>query len=259
MRFASLGSGSRGNALVVDYRDTTILVDCGLPFKLVKSGLAQLGLSPDDLDAVFITHEHGDHINGLAALARKTDIDIFMSEGTAYASGWHESSSVQFIRDRELVEYGELKLEPVIVPHDAREPCQFVVSAPNPSRSNACRQLGVLTDLGSFSNHVIEAYTDCDALVLECNHDTEMLRHGPYPPGLKARVSGNWGHLNNHQAAEFLEKLDSRELQWLVLAHISEQNNCSNLAADIVGQVFSDVSRTRVARQNGGFDWLTVE
>lgn len=259
MRFASLGSGSRGNALVVEHDGSTLLIDCGLSFKAVKTGLAGLGLCPGDLDAVFITHEHSDHISGLTSLVRKTDLDVFMTEGTAYASGWHDSPGVSFVRDRNIVDYGEFRIEPVIVPHDAREPCQFVVTAHYESCSNPQRQLGVLTDLGSDSSHIVESYASCDALVLECNHDTEMLHRGPYPPQLKARVSSDWGHLNNDQSATFLNKIDTRNLQWLVLAHISEQNNSVELASDTISQVFPGKQRMLAAKQDGGFDWLTIE
>ena len=258
MRFASLGSGSRGNALVVSHEKTHLLIDCGLPFKTIKSRLEELNLRPNDLDAVFVTHEHGDHIGGLATLDRKTDLDIFMSEGTAYESGWHESPSVEFIRDGELKDYGPFQIEPVIVPHDAREPCQFVVTARG-YRQSETRRLGVLTDLGSDSAHVVEAYQDCDALVLECNHDVDLLQQGSYPPTLKARVGGDWGHLNNEQAASLLEKIRSIELQWLALAHISEQNNSIEIATDTIKQVFVEQHRTVVAKQVGGFDWLDIE
>jgi len=259
MRFASLGSGSRGNALVVEHDGSTLLIDCGLSFRAVKNGLAGLGLSADDLDAVFITHEHSDHISGLASLLRKSNLDVFMTEGTAYASGWHDSPGVQFVRDRNVVSYGAFQIEPVIVPHDAREPCQFVVSTRSESCSSPQRRLGVLTDLGSDSSHIVESYTSCDALVLECNHDTDMLHRGPYPPHLKARVSSDWGHLNNDQSAAFLDRIDTRDLQWLVLAHISEQNNSVELASDTIAQVFPCKQRVLAAKQDGGFDWLTIE
>ncbi len=235
-----------------------MLVDCGLPFKAVRARLRELGLTPDDLDAVFITHEHGDHIGGLASLLRRTQVDVFMSSGTAWAAGWHDLPGLNLLRDREVTPYRDLQIEPVIVPHDAREPCQFVISAAQGGDLGQ-RRLGVLTDLGSPSPHIVDAYQQCDALVLECNHDTLMLREGPYPPGLKARVGGDWGHLSNDQATGLLEAIGVSELQWLALAHISEQNNSLQLARESIRQVFADGHRTVVASQEAGFDWLTVE
>ena len=139
----------------------------------------------------------------------------------------------------------------VAVPHDAREPCQYVFA-------NRDRRLGLLTDLGSITPFVIEQYRDCDALVLEFNHDSDMLAVGPYPPSLKRRVGGDWGHLNNHQAAQLLSMVEQARLQHLVMAHISEKNNTVALAEQALGAVMTRCEAVLSADQEGGFDWLAI-
>lgn len=252
MRFASLGSGSRGNALVVESASTRILIDCGITLRNLTAGLARLDLTIEDLDAVFITHEHSDHIKGVKALARKQTLAIYMTYGTAVNSGCDEIPHVQLLDNFSAVNVGELSVQPVAVPHDAREPCQYVISAQQ-------KRLGVLTDLGSYTPHVIDAYSDCDAMVLECNHDVGMLEAGPYPYGLKQRVLSDWGHLSNYQARDLLANLNHDKMQWLVVAHISQQNNTEQLALGALQDVFPHHERMLVADQDAGFDWLHID
>lgn len=261
MKFASLGSGSRGNALIVSSAESNILIDCGLSLKALTESLSRIGMELSDLHAVFITHEHSDHIKGLRSFAKRSTAPIFMTYGTAYAADWLAFENINLVSDQKNVKFGPFEVMPVVVPHDAREPCQYVVSVENHSNSLAPtkKQLGVLTDLGSSSPHVVDAYAQCDALVLECNHDVSMLENGPYPPSLKSRVLGDWGHLSNVQARNILAEVQSENLQWLVLAHISQQNNSENLAIEAVGEVFLKPERTVVANQEYGFDWLSIE
>ncbi|NNC55006.1 MAG: MBL fold metallo-hydrolase, partial [Pseudomonadales bacterium] len=181
MRFASLGSGSKGNAMVVSNQGSHILLDCGLSLKHTEAALERLELGLESLDAVFITHEHGDHIRGLKSLLRRRCLPVYMTPGTALAAACNGLPQLTYIVDQQEVEVGALAVRSVIVPHDAREPCQYLVSetgAANSVSSNVasrsdglpnCRKLGLLTDLGSASAHVIEAFSGCDALVLECN------------------------------------------------------------------------------------------
>lgn len=261
MRFASLGSGSKGNALVVSLQGTNILIDCGLPFRQLTAALQRLSLDVSCLQAVFITHEHSDHIKGLRALLRRHQIPLFMTAGTAMAADCMELPQLELIGDHSIVAVGALQVQAVIVPHDAREPCQYVITGRVGQAADSAsseRRLGLLTDLGSYSQHVLEAYADCDALILECNHDVEMLNNGSYPPSVKRRVLGDWGHLSNVQARELLSRLNSSNMQWLVLAHISQQNNAEHLVVSEMQTVFPQQQKIRVADQDQGFDWLEL-
>ena len=264
MRFASLGSGSRGNALVVESANTRILIDCGITMRNLSVGLERLQISLNDLQAVFITHEHGDHIKGVKALARKQkqSLPVYMTHGTAVKSGCDELPHIALLDNFSAVEIGNLTVQPVAVPHDAREPCQFVISSKaggGTEPHQRPKRLGVLTDLGSYTPHVIDAYSDCDAMVLECNHDVGMLEAGPYPYGLKRRVLGDWGHLSNFQARDLLANFDHDKMQWLVIAHISQQNNTEQLALGALHEVFPHRERILVADQDTGFDWLHID
>ena len=257
MRFSSLGSGSRGNALIVESNQTRILIDCGVTLRALSEGLARLDLSTESIDAVFITHEHGDHIKGLKSLARQYSMPLYMTHGTAIKSGLDHLPQMNILNHFTPVVVGDLLVQPVTVPHDAREPCQFVISN-QPASGQQAKKLGVLTDLGSYTPHIIESYQDCDAMILECNYDESMLQNGPYPISLKQRVKGNWGHLSNGQAADLLSKLQHQNIQWLVVAHISQKNNQAALACEAIKAIFPHHDRMRVADQDNGFDWLEI-
>lgn len=253
MRFASLGSGSRGNALVVEYDGKCMMIDCGLPIKTLQASMQRLALSTDAIDAVFITHEHSDHIKGLRSFLRRRSVPVYMTRGTAEMSDNLSLSELKIITDLQQIRIGDMCVKPVIVPHDAREPCQYVVSSDTPRRL-----LGVITDLGCCSEHVVEHFSNCDAYVLECNHDIDMLRDGRYPPSVKRRVLSDWGHLSNCQARDMLARFGCDKLQWLVLAHLSQQNNDKRLALGEISTVFPERDRILVADQDNGFDWLNI-
>lgn len=257
MRFASLGSGSEGNALLVEASSgattTRVLLDCGFSGKEVERRLARLNCRAEDLDAIVITHEHTDHIGSALTLARRWSIPLHMSWGTARAIGADEANvELNVLWGDESVAIGDLNVMPYTVPHDAREPLQYVFS------DGACR-LGVLTDVGVSTPHITNVLSGCDALVLESNHDVEMLAASRYPPSLKARIGGTHGHLNNEAAAAILASLDRSRLRHLVAAHLSQQNNLPHLAqaalAAVLGASAVDVV---VATQAEGFDWLTL-
>ncbi|CAG4892556.1 MBL fold metallo-hydrolase [Paraburkholderia saeva] len=257
MRFASLGSGSDGNALLVEAQcgttTTRVLLDCGFSAKEVERRLARLGFGIDSLDAILITHEHGDHIGSALTLARQGSIPLYMSWGTARAVGADEADvDLHVLWGDEAVAIGDLSALPYTVPHDAREPLQFVFS-------DGASRLGVLTDVGTSTPHISAVLSGCDALVLECNHDAQMLATSRYPQSLKARIGGNHGHLNNDAAAEILASLDRTKLRHLVAAHLSQQNNSPELAraamAAVLGAATTDVI---IASQDDGFDWLSL-
>jgi phosphoribosyl 1,2-cyclic phosphodiesterase len=257
MRFASLGSGSEGNALLVETTSgtttTRVLLDCGFSAKEIERRLARIGIRADELDAILITHEHSDHIGSALTLARKWSIPLHMSWGTARAVGADEVPvELHVLWGDESVAVGDLQVLPYTVPHDAREPLQYVFS-------DGASRLGVLTDVGGCTPHITTVLGGCDALVLESNHDVEMLATSRYPASLKARIGGMHGHLNNAAAAGILASLDRSKLRHLVAAHLSQQNNLPELAqaalAAVLGSALDDVV---VATQGDGFDWLPL-
>jgi phosphoribosyl 1,2-cyclic phosphodiesterase len=248
MRFASLGSGSRGNALVVEAGGTRILLDCGFGPRNLAARLARLGLAPGDLDAILVTHEHADHISGVAACARRHRLEVFMTHGT-FSAATLPAVSVRAIDSHFAFAVGDIEVRPFPVPHDAREPAQFVFSD-----GNSC--LGVLTDAGCVTRHMVEMLSGCDALVLECNHDPDMLAGGRYPPHLKRRIAGRFGHLDNAAAAELLTQIDSSRLRHIVAAHLSQENNTPALAtAALAAALNCEPGWIGVADQDNGCSW----
>jgi phosphoribosyl 1,2-cyclic phosphodiesterase len=254
MRFASLGSGSQGNALVVESGATRILLDCGFGLADTASRLARLGLAPSDLSAIVVTHEHDDHIGGVARLARRHDIPVWLTYGTlnGFEAMFAGVGSVNVITGYAPFSVGELRIEPYPVPHDAREPAQFVFG-------DGARRLGVLTDAGCSTPHIESVLSRCHALVLECNHDLEMLRLSSYPPRLRERIAGRFGHLDNGAAAALLSRLDNGSLQHLVAAHLSQENNRPELARSaLAAAVGCEPAWIAVADQDEGLDWRQI-
>jgi len=251
LKFASLGSGSAGNATLVSSLHTTVLLDCGFGVRETTRRLARLDVSPQDISALVITHEHSDHMKGAGAFARKYRCPVFMSHGTYISRDYGQIPHIEFVSSGNLFRVGDLDILPVTVPHDAREPLQFIFESSN-------RRLGVLTDLGSVSEYVIQAYQNCDALFVEANHDSQMLANGPYPPSLKSRVGGQWGHLNNQQTASLLTELNLSGLQHLVVGHISHKNNSIALAKKALSSFEKLALNTEYACQDGGFGWLEL-
>lgn len=254
-RFASLGSGSRGNATLVATDNTKLLVDCGFTIKDTERRLQALGVRPDQLSAILVTHEHSDHIKGVGPFARKYGVPVHCSYGTRYAVEEGRKSLQgapwQEVRPEREFTLGDITVMPVPVPHDAREPCQFVFSANG-------KRLGLLTDLGSITPHLVAAYRHCDALLLECNHDVAMLRDGPYPPSLKRRVGGDFGHLNNSQSAALLGQLEIAQLQHLVLSHLSEKNNHPDLALAAIMPLIDQQKIQISDQEEGTAGWLEL-
>ncbi len=251
MRFASLGSGSKGNATLVRAGDTLVMVDCGFSLRETTRRLQRLGVEPQQLDAILVTHEHSDHSSGVAALSRKYRIPVYLTHGTAGTGRCDDSFELRRFNCEDEISIGELSVKPVTVPHDAVEPCQYRFTWRG-------RSLGVLTDLGSITPHVVDNYRDCHGLLLEFNHDLPMLLAGPYPPQLKRRVGGDWGHLNNEQAADLLRQVAGATLKYLVVAHISEKNNSRSRAEQALLSVLDSLDKVVFAEQVEGFDWLEI-
>ena len=252
MRFASIGSGSRGNGTLIQDGVTCVLVDLGFTIRETEKRLARLELSPAEISAILVTHEHSDHLNGVGPFARKYSIPVYMTPGTCNQEKMGPMPVLELINCHQSFAIDEFKVAPVPVPHDAREPCQYLVSS-------GSLTLGILTDLGHITPHVAEQYSCCDALMLECNHDPDMLADGPYPYPLKVRVGGDHGHLSNGQAAGLLEMVELSRLQHLVIAHISEKNNRVEVVREELDHALSQwQGNLTIADQGTGFDWITL-
>ena len=254
MRFAALGSGSRGNALIVEAGGTRIMLDCGLAPREAERRLARLDLAPADVDAILITHEHSDHADGALEFGGRHGIAVWLTHGTwrALAGGEPPDDRVRIIDSHAPFAIDGIAVQPFPVPHDAREPAQFVFS-------DGARRVGVLTDTGSSTPHIEAMLSGCAALVLECNHDARMLAAGSYPAWLKSRIGGAFGHLANDAAARLLAAIDARGLQHVVAAHLSQENNTPELArAALAGALNCDPAWIGVAGQEDGFGWRSV-
>ena len=259
MRFCSLGSGSAGNATLVEASSGTttsrVLIDCGFSLRELQARLARIGLGCDDLDAVFITHEHGDHIGCAVTLAKRHAVPLWMSRGTWRAIGAPELPEplLHFARDGASIAVGDLLLMPYTVTHDAQEPLQLRLS-------DGARHLGVLTDVGSITPHLIASLQRCDALLIECNHDRQMLANSSYPASLKSRIGGRLGHLANDLSAQVLAACLHDGLKHLVAAHLSERNNTPQLARAALAAASTALRDDDivVADPRIGFDWLDL-
>jgi len=256
LRFKSLASGSSGNATIVQAREGTqvvhLLVDCGLGIRDMDKRLAAAGMMADQLDAIFITHEHGDHIGCARQLALRERIPVFMSSGTHAAIGEPDFEGLlRIARDNTPISIGPLKVEPFTVPHDAREPLQLCCT-------DGATRLGVLTDLGHATAHVMQQLAGCRTIVLECNHDEAMLAASTYPPFLKRRVGGAWGHLANRAAAEIAQALLPSGLQQVMAAHLSEQNNTPALARQAMSSALGCGEDDIHVAAGKSSDWLTA-
>ena len=255
MRFCSLGSGSEGNALMVEVSNgittSRLMMDCGFGLAETETRLARADLSPNDLDAIVVTHEHSDHLGGVARFARKHGIPVWLTHGTARLLSERALPQVliHYVDPHECFSVGDIMVTPYTVPHDAYEPVQYVFS-------DGAYRLGVLTDVGVTTPHIEASLANCDALVLEANHDIDMLRAGPYPASLKQRVSGRFGHLDNQTAAELLARLKTPKLQHVLAAHLSKQNNTEALARHAFAEALDCASDwIGIARQDDGFGW----
>lgn len=266
LRYASLGSGSSGNATVIEARcagrTTRLLLDCGFSVRDTEKRLARLNLTGADIDALLITHEHEDHIGGAARFVRKYGCDLYMSRGT-YSSVIHHNTRscanlpVQFCTHSQALDIGLLTIHPYTVPHDAREPLQFVFELKG---ANAHRRLGILTDAGHVSPLMVDVLQGCHSLVLEFNYDAQkMAASTKYPPTLKQRIVGAYGHLDNRDAQQLLSQLIHSELRSVHAAHLSRETNSPMLVEQMLEELLSPHGvHYTVACQDEGFDWFEV-
>ena len=254
MQFAYLGSGSKGNAALIEAGQTCLMLDCGFSVRETLNRLNRLGRNGETLDGIVVTHEHSDHISGVGVLARRFNIPVWATAGTWRAV----ADRIGNIPQRNIVDHhhpfaiGDIEVNPFPVPHDAKEPVQYVFH-------DGKVRLGILTDVGQSTPHIEEMLSACDSLALECNHDYQMLMQGPYPAALKARVSSTQGHLDNQAAATLLSRLDTSRLQHLVAVHLSETNNTPALARAALREVLNcETSFIQVADQDKGLPWHAI-
>jgi len=257
LRFASIGSGSKGNCLVAEVGNTRILLDCGLSPRETERRLARIGLLPADISGILVTHEHDDHAGQAYPFAALHRLPVWLTHGTQVAMA--ESGKVpgdvdtRTILGRDAFAIGDLEVRPYTVPHDAREPVQFVLS-------DGAFRLGVLTDIGASTMHVEATLSGCDALVLETNHDADMIWGGDYPKWLKERITGPFGHLSNLQAEQLLGALDRSKLKHVFAAHLSQHNNRPELAREALARAMGcAVDWIGLSTQEEGFAWRELK
>ncbi|WP_085316032.1 MBL fold metallo-hydrolase [Derxia lacustris] len=258
MRYSSVGSGSEGNALVIEAlasgRATRVMLDCGFGVRELGRRLEARGIDPASLDAVLITHEHGDHGAGAARFARRYRVPVYSSHGTGMALRLNEEADVDWrvLCSHTAFALGDLQITPFPVPHDAREPTQFTFS-------DGRSKLGVLTDAGSITACILAMLAGCDGLVLECNHDPDLLAGSAYPSSVRRRIAGDYGHLSNGTAARILASIDRSHLKRLHAAHLSRQNNRAELAAGALAEVLGcTAAEIEIADQENGFAWVEL-
>ncbi len=248
----SLGSGSKGNATLVRFSTTLLLVDNGYSCKELEARLFARGIKPEEITAVLVTHEHGDHFNGVPALSNKYKIPVWMSPGTSLHPKASKLKNLNLFNNHQPFKLGEINILPVTVPHDSREASQFTFEANQ-------QKVGILTDIGHVTPYVVEQYRDCDILLLEFNHDFELLMNGVYPDKLKARVGGRFGHLSNQQACEFLREDIKQRLKYLVAMHVSEENNRPEIVLQSIESTkLGEQVEVSIAHQKKGFDWINL-
>lgn len=233
MRLLSIASGSSGNCIYIGDDTTHILIDAGISGKRIEAGLNSIGVSGKDLDAVFVTHEHGDHIGGLGVMARKFEVPIYATGGTI--AGIHAVRTIgdideqlfQAIRKKENISIGTLTIQAIAVSHDTIDPVCYKVT-------NGSSTVAVATDMGYYDAEIVENLKGLDAVLLEANHDVNMVQVGPYPYYLKQRVLGKKGHLSNENAGRLLGEIAHDDLKHILLGHLSKENNLPELAHEAV-------------------------
>jgi phosphoribosyl 1,2-cyclic phosphodiesterase len=226
----------------------------GLWFLRQINRQAAFDIQPDQIDAILLTHEHSDHVAGVGAVARQLSVPVWMTPGTFRKASrvLGELPEYCLFDLHDSFEIGEIEVRPYPVPHDAGEPSQFVFC-------NGSVTLGLLTDAGSITRHMQEMLSGCDALILECNHDRDMLLEGDYPSALKARVDGSHGHLSNDAAGALLEEIETDQLQHIVAAHLSEKNNTTWLARTTLASALNcDADWVAIADQENGRYWRDI-
>lgn len=233
MKICSIASGSSGNCICVGSESATLLVDAGISGKRVEQGLNTIDMTTKDVDAILVTHEHSDHIKGLGVLARKHEIPIYATSGTldavmSYSSlGKIPDGIFHVIEEDKAFAVKDLTIEPFRISHDAAQPVGYRISSEEKS-------VGIATDMGKYTNYIVDKLKGLDVLLLEANHDVRMLQVGSYPYYLKQRILGDRGHLSNETAGRLLCEILHDKMRSIMLGHLSRENNYADLAYETV-------------------------
>lgn len=240
MQFSTIASGSSGNCLYAANDDTHILIDAGISKKRIEQGLKSFGTEGTDIDALLVTHEHMDHIQGIGVWSRKYHVPIYGTRGTleeiwrTKSLGKVDESLFHVIRPGETFQINDMTIHPFSIPHDARDPVSYQIET-------ADARIGTVTDLGYFDEAIIDELKDCDLLYVEANYDLHMLEVGPYPYQLKRRIAGNYGHLCNEMSGQLVGRLLNERLQQVILGHLSKENNFPELALRAVQNDWKEI------------------
>ncbi len=252
IRITSLGSGSKGNATLIQAESTYILIDSGFSCKELESRIRARGVEPDQISALVVTHEHSDHFKGVAPFVNKYQCECWMSKGTSFHRLAENIRKINYCVASKIFEIGNLKILPLAVPHDAREALQFIIQYKQV-------RVGILTDLGHITAHLVSEFSDLNALLIEFNHDTTMLNNSRYPAKLKARVGGSLGHLSNEQAKQFLHTINCNQIKLLTAMHLSEENNKREIVEQALDSLeLNENARVVIASQENGFNWVSL-
>ncbi len=230
------------------------MIDCGFSLKETERRLARLERDPEQIDALLVTHEHSDHISGVSRLARRFGIPVWMTCGTSRARPFQSMrEQLQLFDCHTPFAIKDIEIQPFPVPHDANEPCQFVFS-------DGDARLALLTDTGSVTPHIVDMLSGVDVLMLECNHDTDLLWAGSYPQSVKQRIAGDYGHMSNHQAADLLSRIRSSRLRKVIAMHLSLDNNSHDHVIESLLPVLDEAAgRLEIADQHHGLCWREIE
>ena len=256
MEFCSLGSGSSGNSFIVKNNQTVLMVDCGFGLKETIDRLERFKLNPSKITAILLTHEHEDHVKGAFRLANKFQIPIYLSHGTYQMSHKkiNDGYKIKFelINNFDSFMIDNILVSPMPVPHDAREPLQYRFDYKDKS-------IAIITDLGKITKHVVQKLSRINLLVLEFNHDEEMLRDSDYPASLKKRINGEYGHLENKESLKLLASISHSDLAWVIAAHLSEKNNKIELVKKMIFEIVDKhKSNVGVIDQDLGLEWIST-
>jgi len=247
--FASLGSGSEGNCFLVRTEQTIIMIDCGFNYKETERRLSELDLTFQNVDRIFITHEHEDHMRAIKMIIKKANIPISCSYGTAKKIGIIDE--VSLINAGDILKEKDLQIEVVPVPHDAREPCHYIF------KKDALK-IGIITDFGSLTPKIIESYSNLNYLVVEANHDASLLMHSSYPTSLKNRIYGKLGHANNDLTFELISQINKEKLKKIVFCHLSKLNNQKEIIKNTVKEYFNEFKCEFISQENI-FNWSEIK
>jgi len=253
MKFCSLGSGSSGNSYLVSKNKTNILVDCGFSVTELEKRMSKREMKPSEITAIFLTHEHDDHSKGVFAFAEKHDKPIYLTYGTLKMCQKKIKNSynlkINIISPLDNLELNEFIIYVIPVPHDAREPVQFKFESEK-------KTLAIITDLGFGNKELINSIQKINALILESNHDDNLIHQSRYPKNLKERIRSNYGHLSNQNSLQILKKLNLDNLKWLGAAHLSKENNSPELVKDLWEKVFED--KINIIDPDLGIPWESI-